>query len=125
MKKCYKCQQTKPLTDFCKDKSRNDGYNTRCKKCHYTYNRLPSIKRNQQFIIDYLKEHPCVDCGEPNIIVLEFDHIEDNKDEEIGQAIFSAWSIKRIKSEIDKCEVVCANCHRIRTANRVDSYRAL
>lgn len=70
------------------------------------------------FIYGYLKKNPCVDCGEENIIVLEFDHISDNKSYDISD--MQKHSIKAVQLEIDKCEVVCTNCHRIRTAKRAN-----
>lgn len=75
-------------------------------------------KRNREYIANYKKENPCVDCGESNIIILEFDHIKGEKMGNISDLSNSACSIKKIQAEIDKTEVVCANCHRIRTYNR-------
>lgn len=68
----------------------------------------------------YLLEHPCVDCGELDIVVLQFDHLpEFDKGFEIGRAITgSTRSWDSVMAEIAKCEVVCANCHTRRTAAR-------
>ena len=73
--------------------------------------------RNRKLLVDYLQNHPCVDCGEADIIVLEFDHLRD-KTGNIATMVNAARSIAAIRAEIDKCEVVCANCHRRRTAQR-------
>ena len=59
----------------------------------------------------------CLDCGEKNHIVLDFDHLT-NKKYNISRMIHDGFSWAAIKKEIAKCEVVCANCHRIRTHNR-------
>lgn len=60
----------------------------------------------------------CFDCGyKEHPEALDFDHLRDKKSM-ITTAVRSGWSIVRIMEEIEKCEVVCANCHRIRTANR-------
>lgn len=75
-------------------------------------------KRNREFIDDYLGTHPCVDCGEKDIIVLEFDHVRGSKDKEVTIGLNHGWSIKRLESEIAKCEVRCANCHRRATHQR-------
>lgn len=72
----------------------------------------------REYIRDYLLEHPCVDCGNPNIIVLEFDHVRGEKKYELARMKFCSYSLKTIQKEIDKCEVRCANCHRIVTYNR-------
>ncbi|MGH2731035.1 MAG: hypothetical protein ACRDJI_10575 [Actinomycetota bacterium] len=69
-----------------------------------------------EFVVDHLKKHPCVDCGEADVIVLQFDHLED-KEFEISKGIRDRnWA--SVLAEIEKCEVVCANCHRRRTAKR-------
>ena len=60
----------------------------------------------------------CVDCGESNHIVLDFDHLKDKK-YNISRMIHDGFSWAAIKKEIAKCEVVCANCHRIRTHIRL------
>jgi hypothetical protein len=59
----------------------------------------------------------CVDCGIKNHIILDFDHLRDKK-YNISRMIHDGFSWKAIKKEIEKCEVVCSNCHRIRTYNR-------
>ena len=74
--------------------------------------------RTRAFISNYLKTNPCVDCGEANIIVLEFDHIGDDKDFNISDAARNGVGIKKLKDEIAKCEVRCANCHRKKTYER-------
>jgi hypothetical protein len=68
------------------------------------------------FLLDFFSKHPCVDCGETDPLVLEFDHI-GTKEFGIGAELRSRnW--QAILREIDKCEAVCANCHRRRTARR-------
>ncbi len=59
----------------------------------------------------------CFDCGVSNHIVLDFDHLRDKK-YIISRMVHDGFSWKAIKREIEKCQVVCANCHRIRTHNR-------
>ncbi len=63
------------------------------------------------------KDHPCLDCGgrfPP--CAMDFDHVRGNKSWTIGQ-LFNAKE-SRVLEEISKCDLVCANCHRIRTHNR-------
>jgi len=75
-------------------------------------------ERNREFVTEYLKTHPCVDCGNSDIRVLEFDHIENNKEENISWIVKNAWSLQRLINEMEKCEVRCCNCHRIVTIER-------
>lgn len=79
-----------------------------------------NAKRNKrQFLnrayMDSLKAGGCVDCGNKNLTVLEFDHLRD-KTRNIGDMRGVCWAV--IDAEVAKCEVVCANCHSIRTAAR-------
>jgi hypothetical protein len=72
---------------------------------------------NQRRMIEYLCEHPCVDCSEADIVVLQFDHL-GNKERDVASMLSGSWSWSAIEREIAKCEVRCANCHRLRTALR-------
>lgn len=72
----------------------------------------------KQYVWDFLLGHPCVDCGEADPVVLEFDHVIGDKVKSICDTVRHGWSLTRLQSEIDKCEVRCANCHRRVTANR-------
>lgn len=70
----------------------------------------------RQFIIE-AKSSSCLDCGisYPSY-VMDFDHRDPiDKDRNIAEAANRGWSIERLKIEIAKCDLVCANCHRIRT----------
>lgn len=68
--------------------------------------------------INNLKSKPCTDCENtfpPE--AMDFDHIQDNKEYEIARLVVSN-SMTKALAEIAKCELVCANCHRIRTKKR-------
>jgi hypothetical protein len=65
----------------------------------------------KRFVSDYLSTHPCVDCGEKDPIVLEFDHVRGTK-----KTTVTRMSMNQMRVEIQKCEVRCANCHRRRHA---------
>ena len=74
------------------------------------------------WLAEYLHSHPCVDCGELDITVLEFDHVvkdENNRD----VTSMAMYSRRRVLEEINKCEVVCANDHTRRTAERANTIR--
>lgn len=131
-KVCSKCNQRLPVDDFHRRRKSPDGRQAACKPCNraarmksyrarphkqvdYTATRLMRLRER---MLDYLRAHPCVDCGEDDPIVLDFDHVSDEKSTEVSSMVHTGYSWSRIKAEIDKCEVVCANCHRRRTAIR-------
>lgn len=80
---------------------------------------------NKQRLYAYLSSHPCIDCGEADILVLEFDHVRGNKVTSIANLLKRSASWKVIESEIAKCEVRCVNCHRIKTSERGNWWRHL
>lgn len=134
MKTCNECKTSKNLDQFNKNKARKDGYSNVCRECmkifrkrHYDQNSQKvygEVKARRKDLLDrvwqYKCEHPCVDCGESNAIMLEFDHIPERtaKEFNISAAIQRGFSWDRILQEIQKCEVVCANHHRVRTHTR-------
>lgn len=75
-------------------------------------------ERNQKFVKEYLRTHPCVDCGNSDIRVLDFDHVRGIKLKGIAQMVSDRMSLKLIEAEILKCDIRCANCHRIVTHER-------
>lgn len=85
-------------------------------------NRDKNKKLNRDFVFDYLKNNPCKMCGESDILVLEFDHL-DNKKNNISEMISGGHSLDSLKKEIEKCQVLCANCHRRKTAIEQNHYR--
>ena len=80
------------------------------------------VEERFQYLVAYLRAHPCVDCGEEDPIVLEFDHLRDKKFGISKGLQDRSW--QSVLDEIAKCEVVCANCHRRRTAKRGGFTRA-
>lgn len=79
-------------------------------------------ERNASYVDAHLAENPCVDCGEDDAEVLEFDHVGE-KITHVSHAVHRCWSIAALAREIAKCEVVCANCHRRRTNRRIRARR--
>lgn len=142
MKVCPQCKTRKNIEkEFHKNKSRLDGHQNLCKKCRNNYtnkwqkqnhiklklkkrlDKLNLKRRNQQYVFSYLKLNPCIDCGESDPIVLEFDHVRGNKLYSIVKMISNGMSVKKLEIEIQKCEVRCANCHRRKTAKERDYFR--
>jgi hypothetical protein len=74
-------------------------------------------RRNRQRLHDYLRDQSCADCGIRDFAVLEFDHRDPaSKRALISDLVRTARAWRTIVAEIQKCDVVCANCHRRRTA---------
>jgi len=74
----------------------------------------------------YLTTHSCVDCGEKDPLVLDFDHLDPTtKSYNVSALISANYSLEVLEQEITKCVVRCANCHRRRTAKEWGSYRLL
>jgi uracil phosphoribosyltransferase len=65
----------------------------------------------REFAYEYLLTHPCEHCGESDVRVLEFHHTGD-KDMAVAAMVSAGYSIERIEAEINKCTILCANCHR-------------
>ena len=95
---------------------------------HYEKNREAMMARAREhtirtrveqraWICEYLQSHPCVDCGEDDPVVLEFDHVDPaTKSANVADAISRlGWGMTRLVAEIEKCQVRCCNCHRKRT----------
>ncbi len=139
MKQCSKCLTNKPLTEFVTSKTTKSGYKSYCKQCQRQqqkeYYRINHTKRIQQIKInlktwkqrikieiDELKSKPCTDCGYsfPSCC-MDFDHLDGaTKINNISAMINNRRASKeKIYQEIGKCELVCSNCHRIRTHNRL------
>jgi len=69
-------------------------------------------KKAREWIDEYKSDLKCIFCGESDSRCLDFHHLED-KDDTIAQMISEGTTIERLKREIDKCDVVCSNCHRV------------
>lgn len=76
-------------------------------------------------IDNYLRNHPCVDCGESDRVVLEFDHVRGKKVRDVTKMCHDGYALESIKLEIEKCEVRCANCHRRVTHRRREKLKRL
>ncbi|RXZ47899.1 hypothetical protein ESP57_15390 [Agromyces fucosus] len=73
----------------------------------------------------YLLAHPCVDCGEADVRVLDFDHrVGSGKQAEVMRLVQNGYSVTRVMAEIAKCDVRCRNCHAKVTYERLgDNWR--
>jgi hypothetical protein len=139
-RRCGRCGEAKPVDSFNWRRKAIGQRDNMCRPCRAEYHREHYVGNKAQYVanaaeskrrlrlartqwlLEYFESHPCFDCGETDPVVLEFDHIGD-KMFNVAQALpYRNWS--SILAEIEKCEVVCANCHRRRTARRNGTVRA-
>lgn len=111
-KRCCHCKQEKPKTDFSYTKSVFDGLYAMCKSCN-----LERLGKTLEKARDFRRKRkremgPCVDCGENNQILLEFDHVRGVKKAHVSQLLGQ----KSLEDEIEKTEIRCIICHRYKTA---------
>jgi hypothetical protein len=133
---CQKCGEAKPLSDF--PKTRKWHYK-RCKNCLNAYNRAFRASREGRYAYpdkerEYRRQRrthamefmraqkegrACKDCGGVfHHSAMDFDHLSDDKVDDVAKLAAARVSDETILAEIAKCDLVCANCHRIRTWKR-------
>jgi protein-arginine kinase activator protein McsA len=131
---CSTCQEDKPIEEFSHKNKEKGTRQSNCRSCHARWHKVYYnqhkdnykdrntsrktiyIQELDKLIQSYLSTHSCVDCGEVDPIVLEFDHREPElKSFSISKARSFQYPIDKIKQEIAKCDVRCANCHRRKT----------
>lgn len=148
MKTCSKCGETRDESDyFIRDKL-SGRLHAQCKECyrkhrtsyharHYAkygdeYRARASARRVivkqglQKQMLQYLSDKACEVCGENDPCVLDFDHLDPSlKSFGIARAVSDGMAWKKILTEIGKCRIVCANCHRKHTARQRGWYKLL
>lgn len=138
---CSKCKLIKDSSEFAFQDKLKGTRHSYCLVCgrkfsqkHYAAHvryyveksnsrRQPVMDELDGRLFNYLENHPCVDCGESDPVVLEFDHVRGQKKYNVSAMCAMLLSWDTFLKEIAKCEVRCANCHRRRTAERRGSYR--
>jgi len=142
MRQCSACRKFRKVEEFnFRNRVRGERHSY-CKVCgtlktraHYASNKAyylqKASKRNERirvlvrsFIVEYLKSHPCVDCGEEDIYVLDFDHCRGKKIHLISDIVRTGYSLETVQHEISKCDVRCANCHRRKTRSQLGWHSA-
>lgn len=113
-----------PYKDKNKKKENHKRY---MKEIWYPRNKAKHIKyvgrakeRITSFVLEFKRKGKCTDCGfigKDYPSVLEFDHLRDKKFN-ISEYKYFTSGINKVKEEMGKCDLVCANCHRVRTAKR-------
>jgi hypothetical protein len=134
LRRCGRCGHVLPLELF---NRLRDGHQWWCRRCFSAYfrargelhrrqSRAAKAARQQalrEHVLEHLRGHPCCDCGEADPVVLEFDHVA-GKSAAISELVADTARRRSVELEIGRCEVVCANCHRRRTAQRAGWRRA-
>jgi len=131
MKTCYRCKIAKPDDTFNRSKKNLDGLHSYCRDCqkqHYRENHarhLANVRRTsdariakQREVIYIALQAGCIDCGNRDIRVLEFDHVIGEKVRGVGAMVSRGSGPEAIAAEIAKCEIRCRNCHVIATFAR-------
>ena len=140
MKTCTVCSKQQPIENF--NKQGKTGRAKICKTCKKDYDAeryerkrdklLGHVRQTRKAITEYnVKKqyeyqlgHPCVDCGETDPVVLEFDHVsQEGKVDTLSDLLykyFLLWEDDRVQTELQKCVVLCANCHKRRTAKQLN-----
>lgn len=130
-KKCNDCGTEQGLSNFSK---KGDGLRHICKVCARAF-RKRNYQKNKEAIkkrlavtnkllqqrnaryLRTLKDVPCLDCKQKfSPYAMQFDHVRGEKEFNISKA--TRFSRERLEAEMKKCEIVCANCHAVRTHNR-------
>jgi hypothetical protein len=141
MKKCNSCGIEKEEEEFnwrykslgirhptcreCQKPFRKNWYEGSAKERHKenVHARKRQVREEaREYVYQYLRTHPCQNCGESDPMVLEFHHLE-GKDKTVSELVAGGYSIATIQAEIDKCSVLCANCHRRVTMSERGWYR--
>jgi ATP-dependent Lon protease len=125
--KLYQKQNYKKIKNYQKQYREDNLENlSKQRKDYYENNKQSIAKRQKEYYlknkekIDAIKKQPCMDCK--NIfptICMDFDHVRGKKLYNIANMKSQSWEL--VEAEIKKCDVICSNCHRIRTHERLTS----
>jgi hypothetical protein len=144
MKACTLCRRSREISDFNRKRASPDGLQNVCRDCnraqareYYARNREAHVRTIMQrkaeqrrialdAVADHLLTHPCADCGEADVRVLDFDHrVGTGKQADVMRLVQHGYSLARITAEIAKCDVRCRNCHAKVTYERMgDNWRS-
>ena len=114
---CKTCRGKRAKENFDKLQAWRKGYNAK----NRTVKREKDVARRTEArdFVNALKDRPCADCGKKwPPVAMDFDHAVGAKIKSVASMVSQAYKLDLIIEEIEKCEVVCACCHRLRTAAR-------
>jgi len=138
MKTCTRCGFDRPASEVRIKNKKTGRRSTLCRSCrsaygklHYQQHKQTYLTRNKShrhrrqgrsgywyWLMTYLDSHPCVDCGQADLVVLQFDHRDGTEKVSTIGAMLNHCSWVKLFAEVAKCDVRCANCHRLRTAEQ-------
>ena len=109
---CSKCGKELPIEDFYWRNKAKGQRRSQCKNCHNNY--VKTMYGKKQEDIEFLKAQcKCAKCGDSRGYVLDFHHKDPSvKEDTVSRLVSNNAPLSKIKEEIDKCVVLCANCHR-------------
>ncbi|HEV8656101.1 MAG TPA: hypothetical protein VGR85_11380, partial [Candidatus Limnocylindria bacterium] len=134
---CYMCGLWKPESDFAFQDIKTGRRQSHCRGCQATYRRAHYLANrdayialevariagyrdaNRALLLAYLLQHPCIDCGVGNPVLLDFDHRDPSTKRSEVARLASCKPWPQVLAEIQKCDVRCANCHRRKTAKQL------
>jgi len=114
MKKCNCCNIEKDLSEFFKQNKKKSGYYSQCKSCTYAVQ-----KKRRDYMLELVKRYKmkkgCEECGyKGHFAALHLDHLDPSK-KYLAVSSMQTHTISKVKNEIRKCRVLCANCHAVHT----------
>jgi len=137
---CNTCHKEKKADDFSFKNQKQQVRKKICKACHSLYRKQHYLQNKEKYItkakswnkkqkeilatylFEVLSKSACIDCNENDVIVLDFDHL-NNKRFGIAEMYRNSYSLNAIQEEIKKCVVRCANCHRRKTAKDIGYWK--
>ncbi len=126
-KQCGRCKEVLDLEAFspsqrakasswcraCRRAMDRESYSNPARKAQLCSSKEALLEQFRSFVQAHLDANPCVDCGERDLRVLQFDHVRGKKLTEVSK--LRGCSLKRVQAEVAKCVVRCGNCHRRKT----------
>jgi hypothetical protein len=106
-----------------RERGRKYYHENRDRQLKLAIDRTQKARRIKKKFLIQAKDRPCEDCGNkyPHY-AMDFDHRKNSdKVVEVANLVSKNWSLNKIKNEVEKCDVVCSNCHRIRTFDGMPS----
>lgn len=123
---CSNCNIELNVDQFHKAKHHSDGLQSRCKQCQKEYHRQHYLNNKQKYVKKasvatnkkrefwklFKTKLQCIRCGENHPACLDFHHRDASKKRFNVSYAMIRMNLKEVELEIEKCDVLCSNCHR-------------